>query len=104
MSTLRVYLLSNLSITDQQSKTLRDTIQGQGKDEAFLKLQQFLQLSDQPAKKLLEALRHMQNNGDGSDAVEKIIEDMEKMLNRKCMQAYSPPLQCLHASTLTAVI
>ena len=78
MSTLRVYLLSNLSITDQQSKTLRDTIQGQGKDEAFLKLQQFLQLSDQPAKKLLEALRHMQNNGDGSDAVEKIIEDMEK--------------------------
>ena len=96
MSTLRVYLLSNFSITEQQSKTLHKIPE---KDEAFLKLLHFLKLTDQPAKKLLEALRHMHDNGDGSDAVEKIIEDMEKLLNRKYNLStfYPPPLHCLHA-------
>ena len=64
-------------------------ISGRDRGEAITKLAYYLQTTQNPAKKLMEALHEMQRDGNGSEESEKLAKAIEKMLNSKYVHDYS---------------
>lgn len=88
MPTIGVYLVGNSSINIHQSMELQG-ISGRDRGEAITKLAYYLQTTQNPAKKLMEALHEMQRDGNGSEESEKLAKAIEKMLNSKRVHDYS---------------
>ena len=88
MPTIGVYLVGNSSINIHQSMELQG-ISGRDRGEAITKLAYYLQTTQNPAKKLMEALHEMQRDGNGSEESEKLAKAIEKMLNSKYVHDYS---------------
>lgn len=88
MPTIGVYLVGNSSISIHQSMELQG-ISGRDRGEAITKLAYYLQTTQNPAKKLMEALHEMQRDGNGSEESEKLAKAIEKMLNSKRVHDYS---------------
>lgn len=88
MPTIGVYLVGNSSINIHQSMELQG-ISGRDRGEAITKLAYYLQTTQNPAKKLMEALHEMQRDGNGSEESEKLAKAIEKMLNSKRVRDYS---------------
>ena len=88
MPTIGVYLVGNNSINIHQSMELQG-ISGRDRGEAITKLAYYLQTTQNPAKKLMEALHEMQRDGNGSEESEKLAKAIEKMLNSKRVHDYS---------------